>query len=149
MIKVDKDTVVKWSAKEHITYEKNIGWYVGLVVIGLLLVTLSLWLKWWSFTLLIILSMVTLLIYAVRPPRELNYSLSSKGLMEGNRLYVYDDYKSFGVLKNGKNFAIVLMPRKRFSPAVMVYFPESQGEEIVDMFGMRLPMEEVKLDFFG
>jgi hypothetical protein len=27
-----------------------------------------------------------------------------------------------------------------------VYFPEKQGEEIVDMFGLRLPMEEVKLD---
>jgi hypothetical protein len=38
------------------------------------------------------------------------------------------------------------MPRKRFSPAVTVYFPKEKGEEIVDVFGARLPMEEVKLD---
>jgi hypothetical protein len=28
-----------------------------------------------------------------------------------------------------------------------VYFPEAEGEQIVDFFGERLPMEEVKLDF--
>ena len=27
-----------------------------------------------------------------------------------------------------------------------MYFPKEQGEEIVDVFGARLPMEEVKLD---
>ena len=27
-----------------------------------------------------------------------------------------------------------------------VFFPETEGEQIVDFFGERLPMEEVKLD---
>ena len=38
------------------------------------------------------------------------------------------------------------MPKRRFGTRVTVYFPESQGEQIVDMFGERLPMEQVKLD---
>ena len=50
------------------------------------------------------------------------------------------------VLKEGQHFAIVLTPRKRFSPRVTVFFPEAQGEAIVDAFGARLPMEEVRLD---
>ncbi|MBR3319715.1 hypothetical protein IKG20_00170, partial [Candidatus Saccharibacteria bacterium] len=104
-------------------------------------------LKWWTFTALIVLSAVALIIYAVRPPRKLRYSLSDKGLTEGNNLYKYDEYKSFGVLKDGNNYAIIMTPRKRFSPRVTVYFPQESGEEIVDAFGMRLPMEEVKLDF--
>jgi hypothetical protein len=49
-------------------------------------------------------------------------------------------------MQHDKKFAIVLMPRKRFSLAVTVYFPEAKGEEIVDVFGARLPMETVKLD---
>ena len=40
----------------------------------------------------------------------------------------------------------MLIPRKRFGARVTVYFPEAQGEQIVDMFGERLPMEQVKLD---
>ena len=139
--------IVNWEAKEYIQRDKNAGWYVGLVIVTIGLVAISVLLEWWTFTALIVLSMVCLIIYSVRLPRELHYSLSDKGLSEGNRLYDYAEYRSFGVLREGANFAIVLTPRKRFSPRITVYFPEERGEEIVDAFGARLPMEEVKRDF--
>jgi len=77
---------------------------------------------------------------------KIKYTLTSKGLEEGEKLYKFEDYKSFGILQQDKNFAIVLTPRKRFSPSVTVYFPAADGEDIVDLFGLNLPMEEVKLD---
>lgn len=146
MVKVDKNTVINWEGQEYVQRGKRAGWYVGLSIFSLGLVGLSIWLQWWTFTALVVLSAVTLIIYTVRPPRTIHYSLSAKGLTEGGRLYSYEDYRSFGVMKDEERFAIVLMPRKRFSPAIIVYFPEKQGEEIVDMFGLRLPMEDVKLD---
>ena len=146
-IMVNENEIVSWEAEEYVSHDKNTGWFVGLIVMGLVLVALSVLLKWWSFTALIVVSVVALMMYAVRPPRKLKYSLTSKGLKEGSRLYKYEDYKSFGVLRDGAHFAIVLTPRKRFLPAVTVYFPENKGEGIVDMFGARLPMEEVRLDF--
>ena len=145
--KTTKKEIVNWEAEEYVQTTKNGGWYVGLILVTLALVALSVLLKWWTFTALVVLSAVALGIYAVRPPRVLHYSLTSKGLAEGNRLYDYEDFKSFGVLKDGEHFAIMLTPRKRFSPRVTVYFPEESGEKIVDAFGTRLPMEEVKLDF--
>ncbi|MBQ6130595.1 hypothetical protein IJI72_02835 [Candidatus Saccharibacteria bacterium] len=138
---------VNWEAEEYIQAEKNGGWYLGLVVVTAVLVLASVLLRWWTFTVLIVLSAVALVIYAKRPPRMLHYSLTSKGLSEGNRLYSYEDFRSFGVLMEGAKPAIVLTPRKRFSPRVTVYFPEERGEEIVDAFGAKLPMGEVKLDF--
>jgi hypothetical protein len=88
-----------------------------------------------------------LILYEVRPPRKIQYAVDGKGLTEGEKVYNFDDYRAFGILQDDTNFAIILMPRKRFSPAVTVYFPKEKGEEIVDVFGARLPMEEVKLDF--
>ncbi|MBQ6486439.1 hypothetical protein IJI76_01785 [Candidatus Saccharibacteria bacterium] len=142
----EKTSTVRWEAEEYIQHDKNAGWYIGLVMIGLVLVALSVWLRWWSFTALVVLAFISLLIYVLRPPRKIKYSLNSKGLTEGEKLYVFEDYRAFGILQDDTNFAIVLMPRKRFSPAVTIYFPKEKGEEIVDMFGARLPMEEVKLD---
>ena len=139
--------VVNWEAEEYVQRSKGAGWYVGFAVVVMGLVVLSVVLKWWTFTALVVLSAVALMIYVKRPPRKLHYSLSGKGLSEGNNLYDYEDYKSFGVLKDGESYAIILTPRKRFAPRVTVYFPQESGEEIVDAFGMRLPMEEVKLDF--
>lgn len=139
-------TAISWEAEEYVVRDKNNWWYVGLVVVGLVLSALAIWLQAWTFLVVIVLSVVSLFVYALRPPRMLHYSLSNKGLSEGDKLYEYSEFKAFGVMHEGSHFAIVLTPRKRFSPRVTVYFPEAQGEQIVDAFGARLPMEEVKLD---
>ena len=141
-----KADTISWEAEEYIVREKNAWWYVGLIAVGLLFSALAIWLRAWTFLAVVILSVVALLVYAMRPPRMLRYSLSNKGLSEGNNLHTYDEFKAFGILHEGNHFAIVLTPRKRFSPRMTVFFPEAQGEEIVDAFGARLPMEEVKLD---
>ena len=145
MIMANSDAI-SWEAEEYIVRDKNTWWYVGLIAVGLLFSTLAIWLQAWTFLAVIILSVVALIVYAMRPPRVVHYSLSNKGLSEGDKLYDYDEFKAFGILREGSNFAIVLTPRKRFSPRVTVYFPEMKGEAIVDAFGARLPMEEVKLD---
>lgn len=141
-----KTDIISWEAEEYIVRDKTTWWYVGLVAVGLVLAGIAVWLQWWTFLAVVVLSVVALIIYAMRPPRVLRYSLSNKGVSEDNKLYEYSEFKSFGILREGGHFAIVLTPRKRFSPRVTVYFPEAQGEEIVDAFGGRLPMEEVKLD---
>ena len=138
---------VSWEAEEYITHDKNAGWYIGLAIVGAALVALSIWLRWWTFTALVVLCVISLLIYVIRPPRKIKYAVDAKGLTEGDKFYHFEDYRAFGILQDDTNFAIVMMPRKRFSPAVTVYFPKEKGEEIVDIFGARLPMEEVKLDF--
>ena len=143
---VKSSDVISWEAEEYVVRDKNAWWYVGLVAVGLVLCGIAILVQAWTFLVVIILSVFALIIYALRPPRILHYSLSNKGLSEGDRVYDYADFKAFGILREGNHFAIVLRPRKRFAPRVTVYFPENRGEQIVDMFGARLPMEEVKLD---
>ena len=82
----------------------------------------------------------------MRPPRKIDYALDSEGLHEGGRVYKFEDFKAFGLLRDGAHFAIVMTPRKRFAAAVTVFFPEEKGEAIVDAFGAKLPMEEVEPD---
>lgn len=139
-------TLVNWEAREYIEQKKNAGWYIGLAVITVGLCVAAILLQQWTFLLLIIVAVITLLIYTTRSPRLLHYSLTEKGLSEGNNLYLFNDFKSFGVLNENNHYSIVLMPKKRFGMRVTVYFPEAEGEQIVDIFGARLPMEPVKLD---
>ncbi|MBQ3469921.1 hypothetical protein IJH16_03050 [Candidatus Saccharibacteria bacterium] len=143
---MDKNTVVSWEAQEYVPRDKNVGWYIGLVIVGLALITLAVYVQWWTFAILIVVSVAALIVYSVRPPRVLKYSVNYKGLKEGNKTYNFEEFKEFGVINDVGHYAIVLTPRKRFSPRVWVYFPEQQGEKIVDSFGAKLPMGEVKLD---
>ena len=143
----DKKTFVEWDAKEYIEYKRGVVWYVALVVVVAALIAFAIWQQQWSFLVLIIVATIALLVYVTRPPRTLHYSLNEDGIKEGKMTLKYEDYRSFGVLSENNHYSIVLIPKKRFSPRVMIYFPEESGERIVDVFGERLPMEPVKLDF--
>ena len=138
---------ISWEAEEYIVREHTTLWFIGLFVICSGLCALSIFLGWWTFLVLVILSAITILISALRPPRKIHYSLTSDGLIEGNNLHNFSNYRAFGILKEGSHFSAVLIPQKRFSLSVKVYFPGDSGEQIVDALGARLPMEEVKQDF--
>ena len=137
---------ITWQAEEYIVREHNIGWYIGLFVVGVGLVILSVFLKWWTFLVLVVLCIITILTSNLRPPRKIQYTLDNEGLKEGAKTYKFEDYKAFGVMKESNHYSAVLIPKKRFGLTVKVYFPGDSGEAIVDALGSRLPMEEVKLD---
>ncbi|TAL14686.1 hypothetical protein EPN95_02165 [Patescibacteria group bacterium] len=145
----DPGSLVHWSAHEYIHVEKNGLWYIIFVLVVLGLIALDVFiLKDYFFSALVIVMAVALFIYTRRPPREIQYTLSENhGLYVGERLYRFEEFKAFGLLKDGEHHSIMLIPVKRFAPGVSVYFPEESGEEIVDILGSRLPMHELKLDF--
>ena len=75
--------VIQWEAEEYVSHDKNMGWYLGLVIIGVILSLISIRFEWWTFTALIVVSVIALILYSVRPPRKIQYVLSEKGLTEG------------------------------------------------------------------
>lgn len=139
--------LVSWDAAEYIKQKRNAWWYVGLFVVGVGLCTLSVFLKQWTFLALVIVCILAILVTSSRPPRKIHYTLDRSGLNEGTRVHKYEDFRAFGILKEGSHFSAILIPKKRFALSVKVYFPEANGEAIVDALGARLPMEDIKLDF--
>ncbi|MDO4526683.1 MAG: hypothetical protein Q4B87_01175 [Candidatus Saccharibacteria bacterium] len=137
---------ITWDAEEYIVKSRSGWWYFGLALVTIGLSALAIWLKGWSFLVLIIVSTITILVFVLRPPRKIHYSLTPKGLKEGKLEHPFTDFRAFGILKEDDNYSAVLIPKKRFGINVKVYFPEGSGEAIVDALGSRLPMEEIKLD---
>ena len=137
-----------WTAQEYIHLDRSPLWFIAFTVIVLGLVAASIFLlQSWSFSVLVVVMAVALIVYIRRPPRMLTYALSPvQGLYVGEKLYHFDEFKAFGLIQDGTNHSIMLIPRKRFAPGVSVYFPEDAGERIVDILGQRLPMETLKLD---
>lgn len=142
-----EDFNISWQAEEYIVHDHDIWWYISLFAIGIILAALSVWQGWWTFLILVILSIIAILTSNLRPPRKINYTLNNEGLIEIDKLHKYSDFKAFGILKENSHFSAVLIPKKRFALSIKVYFPEGSGEAIVDALGNRLPMQEVKPDF--
>ncbi len=138
---------VSWQAEEYITHTHDIWWYVGLFIVAAILISISIWQGWWSFTLLIVLSIIAILVSNLKPPRKISYTLDSAGLTENKTLHKFEEFRAFGISKEKSHYFAVLLPKKKLNLSVKVYFPEGSGEAIVDLLGARLPMEEIKPDF--
>ena len=149
-VEVPDEVPVQWTAREYMTEEKGVGWYIifVLVAIGLIAADIFLLRSWaHTFSILVVVMAIALVVYARRPSREVQYALSGKqGLYIGEHLYHLSEFKAFGLIKDGEHHSIMLIPMKRFAPGVSVYFPKEVGERIVDILGQRLPMETLKLD---
>lgn len=143
-----EDEPIRWAAKEYIHGDKNFLWFVlfTIVVFGLIATDLLI-IKSYTFSVLVLVMAAALIVYIRRAPQEVNYTLSgSQGLYIGEKLYHFSDFKAFGLIRDGEHYSIMLIPNKRFAPGVSVYFPDEVGENIVDILGARLPMENLKLD---
>lgn len=140
------DGPVSWTAHEYLHQEKGAVWFVVFSIVMAALIGLSIWMQAWSFTALIVVIAFIVIVYLRRPPRELSYTLNEEGLLIDNHLYKYENFKAFGVVQDGEEYSVMLIPTQRFQPSVTVYFPEEAGEDIVDVLGSRLPMKDLKLD---
>lgn len=140
---------VQWQSPEYHHGDRGILWFVGfgVVVIALVLVAIFI-MQSWSFALLLLAAAAALIVYMRRPPQIIDYVLSEKGLYINDKLHGFAEFKAFGVIHDEHEYSISLIPVRRFQPSVSVYFPEEAGEQIVDILGVRLPMQELKPDAF-
>lgn len=143
----DDEAVIRWQAAEYIHHERSSLWFVGLAIVAIVLMGIAAFLmRSITFAVLIPVMAVTLILYVKRPPNTINYTLSRQGLHVNDKLYLYDQFKSFGLATHSDHHAVVLVPRKRFQVSQTVYFPEEVGEPLVDMLATRLPMVEHQPD---
>lgn len=140
---------VQWQAPEYLHHEKNPLWFISFGVIVIALTAAAIFLiQSWTFAILIPVMAAALIAYSHRPPRAMEYVLSGKGLYINDTLHPFAEFKGFGVIHEETAYSLVFIPVRRFRPSLTVYFPEEKGEAIVDLLGVRLPMQPLKLDAF-
>lgn len=144
---IDLGDPIKWRASEYIHQEKDAKWFIlfGVVIAAFMAVAVLL-MQSWTFAVLLVIIAVMVVVLAKRPPRVMDYALSNDGLHIGETLHKFADFKSFGIIRDGEEFSVMLIPRRRLQPGITVYFPEEAGEDIVDALGSRLPMKDLHLD---
>lgn len=140
--------VLTWQASEYVEHEKSAKWFIVLGVIVVILALLAvLLMKNYMFALLIVVMGVAVAVWARRPATEMQYELETGGVSVNGKHFALHDFRAFGLLQDGAIYAVVLLPNKRFSPGVNIYFPHELGEQIVDRLGATLPMETMEPDW--
>ena len=138
---------MSWQASEYVHHDKAGLWFLGLIGIATVLLLVDFFLiRSLTFGVLIVVMTVVVMVIARRSPGIVSYSLTAQGLQVDEKHFSFHDFRAFGVLQEGAMYSIRLIPQKRFMPAVNVFFPPEYGEQIVDVFGSVLPMEQLEPD---
>jgi len=143
----DDTVLIRWEAPEYAHHERGTGWYIIFGIVTLVLVVAAiLIIKSITFAILVPVMAVALFVYTQHAPEVLRYTLSRKGLHINDKLFMYSQFKSFGIVDHNGMHSAVLVPRKRFQLGQTIYFPAEVGEQLVDMLAARLPMKELEPD---
>ena len=138
---------IAWTAPEGVKVHRELWWYIafGVVLIGLMALAILVF-KSPTFAILLPIMTVALFLLSEKTPQNINYAISPKGVYVADKLYDFSEFRAFGVTQENNQHSAILLPVKRFSPGLTLYFSEKEGEKIVDMLGARLPMQEIKPD---
>ncbi|KKQ87325.1 MAG: hypothetical protein UT09_C0017G0012 [Parcubacteria group bacterium GW2011_GWF2_38_8] len=130
---MDGNKKLEWSALE---YEENIvvAGSVASFIYGNLF-----------FGLLLIVGGILLTIFSIKKPDTVFYELNEKGLKIRNRLYPYENIKSFWVRREGNNPMLFIKSERFFMPVISMPIDQNYAEEIRGlMLSSNVPEEEMK-----
>lgn len=140
---------IQWQAPEYVQERRSPWWFIGFWLVAILLMIIAIFvIRSITFAILIPAMAAALMIYSHRPPRMLNYVLSSKGVYINEKLHPLSEFRSFGIMHEESIPSLMLLPVQRFRPGLTLHFPAEVGEAIVDMLGNRIPMQDITLDVF-
>lgn len=144
---IDLTEPIAWNAPEGVRVQRGAVWYVifAIVLAGLMALAILVFQNW-TFAILLPIMAVALFVLSNNNPQTINYAISPKGIYIADTLHDFSEFRAFGLLHENDQHSILLLPVKRFSPGLTIYFSEAEGEKIVDMLGARLPMQEIKPD---
>lgn len=88
---------MEWETPEYEHFDKDLGWYKGVVIVTVIAVILSLLFKNFLLALILLTGGFTIMLYGSRLPSTINVKLVRKGVVINKDLYLYQKLRSFWI----------------------------------------------------
>jgi len=120
MENTDQKILLSWTAPEFIRQTKSAGWFVVFAIITVLLLFLSVWLKNYFFSGLIILTAALFFVQALKFPRTFRFSVLRDGIKIGDRLLLYKEIHSFWIFEEPSINALSLTTKNLLNSHLLI-----------------------------
>jgi hypothetical protein len=138
---------IEWTMPEYNEKERNNDWFWALGVIVVASSITSIIFGSYFFAVFIVLSGILIVMFALKKPDMVSYELNEKGLQIRNRLFPYEEIKSFWVQKETKP-TLFIKSGRLFMPVISMPIESSLADEIKNkMIENQIIEEEMKEHF--
>ena len=140
--------ILKWQAPDSYSPGKTASWYLGLLLITVVLSAAAYLLTGDKITTGVIAACGLLFgVYAAKKPRLLNYEISQNGFAINGRYHAFADYRSYAIVRHqGGGLSAVLTPLKRFLPYSYIYFTVNDELKITAILADSLAQQNAHTD---
>ena len=124
------EDAITWEAPEYIYKEKGVDWFwaVGIIVVSLAIASFVY--NNVLFAILIIIGGFTLIMYAVKKPQQVRFTINERGVGINTTLYPYSALESFGIEEYGTEPKILIKSKKALMPYIALPMRKEDGEAI-------------------
>ncbi len=135
---------IVWKAYEHTHSEKGSDWFWALGIIAASSAVVAILFQNFLFALLIIIGAFTMSLLASRPPQELTFSLSKRGIMIDRSLYPYQMLVAFWIEgRETESPTLIIDAQKFMTPHIIVSLENTDAEKVHTYLSEYLPEEEI------
>jgi len=140
-----KINTMNWTVPEYTHKERGNDWFWALGLITIVACGIAIWLHNYVFSIFIIISGASLILFTLRHPQDVTYIIETKGLSMGKDLYKWKDLKSFNVKNNEIDIygKLLIETKKHFLPIYTIPFPKELESQIKEILLLVLPRSEI------
>jgi hypothetical protein len=91
-------TLASWDFPEFVKYKRTISWYVVAAIFGLAIIIYAIWISNYLFAFIVIIIAFIILLYEIKEPVKINFSITEDGLELGDHFYPYKEIKNFWII---------------------------------------------------
>ncbi len=136
---------ISWQAPEHKNKERTTDWYWAVGIISLSVAVIAIILGDGFFAILVLLGILMLVSFTMKPPRILTISIDQRGLIIEKEMYPYATLESFWVdIKNEENPKIIFKSKKAIMPLIIVPLEDYHHLEARDFLLQFLEEKEME-----
>lgn len=144
---------IVWNAPEFQYRYKDASWYLLSVAITVILVLLAIWQKNILFAIFVIIAELTIIHWAKRVPKILEFKISNRGVGIGKiKFYPYEELIGFHIRDNQDGAEeLILATKSKINPFIKISIPNQdipEMKELLKKFLNEVEYEESVIDVF-
>jgi hypothetical protein len=134
--------VFYWETTDFQNKKKTGNWFTSLFLVALVRFAAFLWMRLWLAAAVVIAAAFAMYSQSRSSGSKRSYAIYSQGVTIDNRVYTFDQFKSFWVFPYEQRIILRFEQVKRFSLPVEMPLDEKNVEQIRLFLSKHLPEEE-------
>lgn len=137
---------ISWTTPEYKAKERTVDWFWTVGVITIVACGLAIWFHNYVFAIFLLLSGASLVMLSVNAPRDISYSIETKGLTMGKDIHPWKKIKGFNIKeKEGEEYSkLIIELDKYFLPIYRIPIPHDIINDLKEELTKVIPRKELE-----